>query len=87
MSGPEAIMAAALFGGGIWLLSPIARAAAERLRPRPDAGLDTGRQDELAGQVERLQQDVIELQERLDFAERLLSQQREAARIAPPGGR
>jgi hypothetical protein len=31
MSGPEALMAAAVIGGGMWLLSPIARAAAERL--------------------------------------------------------
>ena len=84
MSGPEAIMAAAVFGGGIWLLSPIARAAAERLRPRHDAGLDTGRQEELAGQVERLQQDVLELQERLDFAERMLAKQRDVDRLAPP---
>lgn len=83
MSGPEALMAAALFGGGIWLLSPIARAAAERLRPRHDAGLDTGRQDELAGQVERLQQDVVELQERLDFAERMLAKQRDSQPIGP----
>ena len=30
MSGPEALMAAALFGDGMWLLSPIARAAAEQ---------------------------------------------------------
>lgn len=77
-------MAAALFGGGIWLLSPIARAAAERLRPRHDAGLDTERQEELAGQVERLQQDVLELQERLDFAERMLARQRDVDRLAPP---
>jgi len=83
VSGPEAIMAAAAFGGGIWLLSPIARAAAERLRPRHDAGLEPGRQEELAGQVERLQQDMLELEERLDFAERLLSKQREAARLGP----
>ena len=84
MSGPEAIMAAGVLGGGIWLLSPIARAAAERLRPRHDAGLDTGRQEELAGQVERLQQDVLELQERLDFAERMLAKQRDVDRLAPP---
>jgi len=84
VSGPEAIMAAAVFGGGIWLLSPIARAAAERLRPRHDAGLDTGRQEELTGQVERLQQDVLELQERLDFAERMLAKQRDVDRLAPP---
>jgi hypothetical protein len=83
MSGPEAIMAAAVLGGGMWLLSPIARAMAERLRPRHDPGLDTGRQDEVAGQVERLQQDMLELQERLDFAERMLAKQRDSQRIGP----
>jgi len=83
MSGPEALMAAALFGGGMWLLSPIARAAAERLRPRHDAELDITRQDELC-QVERLQQDIVELQERLDFAERMLAKQRDVDRLAPP---
>jgi hypothetical protein len=55
----------------------------ERLRPRPDAGLDPGRQDELTGQFERLQQDVLELQERLDFAERMLAKQRDSQRIGP----
>jgi Tfp pilus assembly protein PilO len=84
VSGPEAIMAAAVFGGGIWLLSPIARAAAERLRPRHAAALDAGHQEELAVQVERLQQDMIELQERLDFAERMLAKQRDLDRLAPP---
>ena len=83
MSGPEALMAAAVLGGGMWLLSPIARAMAERLRPRSDTGLDAGRQDELAGQVERLQQDMLELQERLDFAERMLAKQRDSQRIGP----
>lgn len=83
MSGPEALMAAAVLCGGMWLLSPIARAMAERLRPRSDTGLDAGRQDELAGQVERLQQDMLELQERLDFAERMLAKQRDSQRIGP----
>jgi hypothetical protein len=84
MSGPEAIMGVVVFAGGFWLLGPIARAAAERLRPRHDAGLDAGRQEELAGQVERLHQDVLELQERLDFAERMLAKQRDVDRLAPP---
>ncbi|MGH7538875.1 MAG: hypothetical protein ACREMF_09585, partial [Gemmatimonadales bacterium] len=71
-------MAAALFGGAAWLLGPIARAAAERIRPRSDATIDRERQSELAAQVERVQQDLLELQERLDFAERMLAKQREA---------
>lgn len=34
--------------------------------------------------AESLEQRVAELEERLDFAERLLSKQREAARLGPP---
>ncbi|MGH7614457.1 MAG: hypothetical protein ACREMW_10515 [Gemmatimonadales bacterium] len=34
--------------------------------------------------AESLERRVAELEERLDFAERLLSKQREAARLAPP---
>jgi len=82
---PEALMVAALFGGAGWLLAPIARAAAERIRPRPDAALDAARQDELAAQVEQLQQAVSELQERVDFAERMLAKQRDVDRLAPGG--
>jgi len=36
------------------------------------------------GEVEQVQQRLGELEERLDFAERLLTKQREAERIAPP---
>ena len=38
------------------------------------------------GQLEQLQLRVSELEERLDFAERLLAQRREAERLSPPRG-
>ena len=36
------------------------------------------------GEVEEMQRRLGEIEERLDFAERLLTKQREAERIAPP---
>lgn len=38
------------------------------------------------GEVEEMQRRLGEVEERLDFAERLLTKQREAERIAPPKG-
>lgn len=39
---------------------------------------------QLSGQVERLERDVAELAERLDFAERMLAQHRERDRLSKP---
>lgn len=63
-----------IFGGGtafLLAISPIGKAVAERIRshgavPMPDP--------ELLAEVDALRRDVTELQERVDFAERLLAQ-------------
>jgi len=65
------------------LRGPIGRALADRLagragRPGPEE--DSG----LREQVEELQHRLGEVEERLDFAERLLAKQREAERLAQP---
>jgi hypothetical protein len=68
----------------------IGRAWADRIRGGPRAG--TGDEvrllrDEMTGELQRLQSLVGELSERVDFAERLLTKEREASRLAPPGNR
>ena len=65
------------------LRGPFGRAFAERLsgRPRHD---DTDVQ-ELRGEVDDLRQQIGEVQERLDFAERLLARQDERAGVLPKG--
>jgi hypothetical protein len=82
----EGILAIILiFGGGTLFLlsvSPIGRAIAERIRsqgagPMPDP--------ELLAEVDSLRRDVSELQERVDFAERLLSQGQEKPQVAKGG--
>lgn len=70
-----------IFGGGTAILlafSPVGRALADRIRHRdarnePDPAV----QEELA----RLREEVTELQERVDFAERVLAQRSEPNRL------
>jgi hypothetical protein len=74
-----------LFGGGTAFLlsiSPIGRAIAERIRSR---GAVPMHDPELLAEVDSLRRDVSELQERVDFAERLLSQSQERPQVAKGG--
>jgi len=60
-----------LFGGGTLILlsiSPVGRALADRLRGRVERPMDP----ELLAEVDALRQEVAELHERVDFAERIL---------------
>jgi len=78
----EDIVYAVLFFGGVTAVmlafSPIGRALADRLRHRGgQPELDPAVQDELM----RLRADVAELQERMDFTERVLAQRKEPGRL------
>ncbi len=81
----EGILAITLiFGGGTAFLlsiSPIGRAVAERIRSRGVPMQDP----EILAEVDALRRDVSELQERVDFTERLLAQQQERAQVAKGG--
>ncbi len=70
-----------IFGGGtltVLAFSPVGRALADRIRGHaPEAPYDP----ELIAEVQSLRVDVGELQERVDFTERLLAQPREVDRI------
>jgi hypothetical protein len=82
----EGILAITLiFGGGTAFLlsiSPIGKAIAERIRSH---GPGPTHDPELLAEVDALRRDVSELQERVDFAERLLSQQQERPQVAKGG--
>ena len=73
-------------GAATRLLAPIARGLGERLKRGGGAGPEVeALRQEMDGMRETLQQacgDVADLQERLDFAERLLAQQRDAPRLS-----
>lgn len=60
-----------IFGGGTLFLlsiSPVGKALADRLRGRVEPAQDL----ELLAEVDALRQEVAELHERVDFAERIL---------------
>lgn len=62
------------------LRGPLGRALADRLAGR--AG--RGDEERLRGEVDELRHRLGEVEERLDFAERLLAKTREAERLAQP---
>jgi hypothetical protein len=66
------------------LRGPLGRALGERIAGRRETG-DRELQ-ELKGDVEELRHQLSEVQERLDFAERLLARQDERAQALPKGG-
>ena len=84
-----ALITIAIVAGVALVLYPIARAIARRLEGRGGMSNEVLQQvDELRERVrdlESTQHRVAELEERLDFAERLLSQRDETARL--PEGR
>lgn len=82
-----------IFGGGsLFLLavSPVGRAIADRIRGVGNGGsrelLEKVRESQMAvmEEVDALRQDLTEVQERLDFTERLLAQHREAGQLPSP---
>ena len=74
MSGPEAVAAVMFFGGAFWVLRPIGAAIAKRIAgEHRKPGLDADERDEILGQLQAVREEVAELAERMDFAERLLA--------------
>jgi hypothetical protein len=81
----EDIVAIIMFGGGgamfLLAISPVGRAIADRIRRAAPADIEA----EVYAEMDGLRADVSDLQERVDFAERLLADQREQKQIANRG--
>jgi hypothetical protein len=86
MSPPEFIMAMTLIGSGVSLVFffavPVRKAMLRKIE-----GSGPAHDPELLGEVDHLRERMGALEERLDFAERLLARQRDAAELPPGGGR
>ena len=65
------------------LRGPLGKALADRLAGRPGVAA-SAEAERLRVEMEQLRQRLGEVEERLDFTERLLAKQRDADRIAPP---
>jgi uncharacterized protein YceH (UPF0502 family) len=63
-------------------MSPVGRAIAERIRSH---GAVAAQDPELLAEVDQLRREVSELQERMDFTERLLLQKQERAQVGHGG--
>jgi len=81
-----------IFGGGaLWLLalSPVGRALAARIQGRSPGSEEMRKQVEsleqwMIQEFEAIHRELVEVQERVDFAERLLAQRRTSGEL--PGG-
>jgi hypothetical protein len=83
--GPFFAMLAFLSVMGVVVLRPLARAYAERLRGRSqDAGIDSREIEALQSDLAQLRRELEEVQNRLDFTERVLAQAKERGLLAPP---
>jgi hypothetical protein len=85
MSPPEAAALMLVFGGGFWVIRPVAAAIAKRIageHHRP--GLAPAERDEILSELQAVRQEVAELAERVDFTERLLARQQQDA-LPKPG--
>jgi hypothetical protein len=73
-----------IFGGGTCFLlaiSPVGKALADRIRHGTQPVGAGGTEPEVLTEIEQLRNDVNELQERVDFAERLLAQKQETGQL------
>ena len=83
--------AAALFGIGFWVsVAPVIRAFADRIRGHASGDLEARiaaleARSPITGETDAVHQRVLELEERLDFPERLLAQARPPEGVRPKG--
>lgn len=84
MSPPEAAAIFFVFGGAFWVIRPLAAALAKRIageHRRP--GIEAVDRDEILQELQQVREELTELAERMDFAERLLAKQGEGGRLPP----
>jgi hypothetical protein len=81
--GPFVVPVALFFtiGAVAILRGPIGKALADRLAGRVPPQLAAGDGEEVRAEVDELRYRVAELEERLDFAERVLAQRREPGEL------
>lgn len=77
---PVAVVGA--LSAAVILRGPLGKALADRLHGIPSGAPP----DELFGELDDLRTRVVELEERVDFSERLLAQARDSGRLTPDRG-
>ena len=85
MSNEEAVVTVVFLAGAFVVLRPLAAALAKRIGGDARASRTPEVDDAVQSDLQRLREDVDQLAERVDFAERLLAKQRESPRIGQGG--
>jgi hypothetical protein len=73
-------------GAVIILRGPLGKALGERLAGRTPAAVDGAEAGALRAEVEEMRYRLTDVEERLDFAERMLTSAREAGKLPPGAG-
>jgi hypothetical protein len=84
MSPSETAAFLFIFGGGFWVIRPVVSALAKRIagEHRPPA-MEPAEREEILHELQQVRDELTELAERMDFAERMLAKQSEGGRLAP----
>jgi hypothetical protein len=73
-----------IIGGAVVMIGPVGKALAARITRHSEQGLDPGEVDEIHARLQELEQSqarLAELEERVDFTERLLAQRKDPGRL------
>lgn len=84
MSPPEAAAIFFIIGGGFWVIRPVVAAVAKRIageHRRP--GMEPAEREEILHELQQVRDELTELAERMDFAERMLAKQSDGGRLSP----
>jgi hypothetical protein len=84
MNPPEVVALMAVVAGIFLVIRPVAAAIAKRIageHRRP--GMEPAERDEILTELQQVREELAELAERMDFAERLLAKQGETGRLPP----
>jgi ubiquinone biosynthesis protein UbiJ len=85
VSNEEAVVTVVFLTGAFVVLRPLAAALAKRIGGEAHASRPPEVDEAVQTELHQLREDVDQLAERVDFAERLLAKQREVPRIGQGG--
>lgn len=84
MNPPEVVALFAVVGAFVFVIRPVVGAIAKRIAgEHRKPGLEPAERDEILNELQQVREEVAELAERMDFAERLLAKHSESGRLPP----
>ena len=82
MNPGEVLALVAVVGGLVFVFRPVVSAIAKRIAgEHRKPGLEPAERDEILSELQQVREEVAELAERMDFAERLLAKQSDTGRL------